>query len=287
LIGNPLDISPQVKQMKSEDLVKNFYTGNVHGEWRRLVKNRYYRLEFDTTWHFLEKYLPEQGLVLDAGGGPGRYTLELARRGYEVVLLDATQANVDFARRMVKRYGIQDKVKEITCGSIVDLSRYSEATFDAVICTGGPLSHVLDPLDRQRAIGELVRVAKPGAPIFVSVIGRLAIMVVILIESQVEFGMQHFDLLRDTGDYSGERGFTACHFYLPEELQQEFTREDLEILEMAGLEGLSDHQEKAVIQLAKNDTRFQKWWEAHLQTCTHPAVIGTSEHMLIICRKQQ
>jgi 2-polyprenyl-3-methyl-5-hydroxy-6-metoxy-1,4-benzoquinol methylase len=38
--------------------------------------------------HFLEKHLPKKGLILDAGGGPGRYTIELARSGYDVVLLD-------------------------------------------------------------------------------------------------------------------------------------------------------------------------------------------------------
>jgi 2-polyprenyl-3-methyl-5-hydroxy-6-metoxy-1,4-benzoquinol methylase len=91
----------------------------------------------------------------------------------------------------VKRHQLQANVKEFTCGSIVDLSRYRNATYDAVVCTGGPLSHVLDPHDRQRAISELVRVAKPDAPIFVSVMGRFAVLVVILIESQVEIDMPH------------------------------------------------------------------------------------------------
>ena len=270
----------------TDALIKNFYTNSVRLEWHRLVKNPYYRLEFDTTLHFLEKYLPPHGLILDAGGGPGRYTLELARRGYDVVLLDATQANLDFASKMTRRYGIRKRVKEITCGSIVDLSEYKDATFDAVVCTGGPLSHVLDPQERMRAISELVRVAKPGAPLFVSVIGKLAVLVVVLIESQAELDMPHFDRFRDKGDYLGERGFTACHFYLPEELRQDFTRGDLQILEMVGLEGLSDHQMKAVNQLANDEKLYQKWWETHLQTYTHPTVVGMSEHMLIVCRKQ-
>jgi SAM-dependent methyltransferase len=235
--------------------------------------------------HFLDKYLPPHGLILDAGGGPGRYTLELAKKGYDLVLLDATQANLDFAKRQVKRHQHQANVKEFTCGSIVDLSRYSDATYDAVVCTGGPLSHVLDPHDRQRAISELVRVAKPDAPIFVSVMGRFAVLVVILIESQVEIDMPHFKLLRDKGDYLGERGFTACHFYLPEELQHEFTRDGLKILELAGLEGLSDHQIKPINQLAKDKSRYQIWLETHFQTCTHPGVVAMSEHMLIVCRK--
>lgn len=269
----------------TDALVKEFYSGQVHQEWRRLVKNPYCRLEFDTTLHYLDKYLPQHGLILDAGGGPGRYTIDLAKKGYDVILLDVTQANLDFAKRQVKRHRLTSRVKQITAGSIVDLSGYSDCTFDAVLCTGGPLSHVLNLQDRQRAISELVRVAKPGAPIFVSVIGRLAVLVVILIESQNEIDMPHFKLLRDQGDYSGERGFTACHFYLPEELQADFTRPGLQIMEMVGLEGLNDHQVKALNQLAKDENRYRIWLETHYQTCTHPGVVAMSEHILLISRK--
>jgi SAM-dependent methyltransferase len=270
----------------TDSLVKEFYSGQVLQEWHRLVKNPYYRLEFDTTVHFLDKYIPRQGLFLDAGGGPGRYTIELAKKGYDMILLDATQANLDFAKRQIKRQGLETRVKQITAGSIVDLGRFSDCTFDAVLCTGGPLSHVLDPQDRQRAISELVRVAKPGAPIFVSVIGRLAVLVVILIESQIEIDMPHFKLFRDTGDYMGEHGFTACHFYLPEELQGDFTRPGVQILELVGLEGLNDHQVKPLIQLARDENRYRIWLETHYQTCTHPGVVAMSEHMLIVCRKE-
>lgn len=47
------------------------------GEWNRLVKDAYHALEFLVTMHYLRKYLPETGKILDAGGGPGRYALEL------------------------------------------------------------------------------------------------------------------------------------------------------------------------------------------------------------------
>ncbi len=269
----------------SDNLVTQFYTENVHSEWRRLVKNAYHRLELDTTLHFLAKYLPPGGHVLDAGGGPGRYTLELARRGYDVTLVDSTQANLDFARRMGKRYKIQQRVQQIALASIVDLSQFPEGAFDAVLCSGGPLSHVLDGEERARAISELVRVTKPAAPIFVSVIGRIAVLAVILNELTVEIGMQHYDKLINTGDYLGERGFTACHFFLPEEFQLAFTRPDLEILEMAGLEGISTLHHKALNRLAKDKQHYLPWLETHLQTCTHPTVVGMSEHMLVVARK--
>jgi ubiquinone/menaquinone biosynthesis C-methylase UbiE len=89
----------------SETLVRKFYTAQVRNEWRRLVKDPYHHLELDTTLNFMEKYLTQGGLVLDASGGPGKYTLELARLDHDVVLLDLTPANLAFARRQIKKVG--------------------------------------------------------------------------------------------------------------------------------------------------------------------------------------
>lgn len=270
----------------SDILVQEFYTEQVHNEWRRLVKDAYHRLEFETTLHFLHKYLPPHGLVLDAGCGPGRYSFELARQGYQVSLFDTAAANLAFAKRMFKRHHLLPQVHQVNCGSIVDLSIFPDATFDAVLCTGGPLSHVLDAADRARTISELVRVAKPGAPLFVSVIGRLSVLVVILMIGPHELELPHYAPLRDTGDYFGGHGFTACHFFLADELRHAFTLPEVEILEMAGLEGLSTHQARELNRLAKNEPRFRVWFETHLQTCTHPAVVDTSEHILVVGRKR-
>jgi SAM-dependent methyltransferase len=271
----------------TEALIKEYYTGYVRKEWKRLVSNPYNRLEFDTTCHFLARYLPPSGLLLDAGGGPGRYTVELAKQGYAMVLLDMTPANLDYARRRIKKAGMQANVTDVTEGSIVDLSRFADQTFDGVLCTGGPLSHILDLADRQKAISELVRVAKAGAPIFVSVMSRLSVLVIELILAQFEIELPHFKPMRDTGDYFGGSGFTACHFYLPEELQEDFREQPVEILEMAGLQGISCHHNKKFNQLARNEKRLAIWMETHYQTCTHPSVVGLSEHMLIVCRKRK
>jgi SAM-dependent methyltransferase len=274
-----------IEDPMSDMLVQEFYTQHVRGEWRRLVKDAYHRLEFDTTLYFLQQYLPAQGLILDAGGGPGRYTVELAGRGYDVVLLDATPANIEFARRQVKRRHLHERVRQVLPGSMVDLSVFPDATFDAVLCSGGPLSHILDPELRKRAISELVRVTKPGGHLFVSVMGRLSVLVVCLMISPDEIAMPHFDLIRTNGDYLGGHGFTACHFFLPDELREAFTLPGVEVLEMAGLEGISANHRKELKKLARDGTLFPRWLETHFATCTHPAVVATSEHMLIICRK--
>jgi ubiquinone/menaquinone biosynthesis C-methylase UbiE len=265
--------------------VKKYYTATVRKEWNRLVRSPYFQLEFDTTLHFLEKYLPKKGRILDAGGGPGRYTIALAKRGYRMTLLDFTPANLEFARRRIRRFGLQDRVEAVMEGSITDLSRFEDDSFDAVICTGGPLSHILDSRRRNHAVKELIRVAKRRAPLFVSVMSRLSVQIVELVLFPHEIEIPFFKVARDTGDYPGMSGFTACHFFLPEELERAFSGKGVRILEMAGLEGISSRQYRAVNALARNKKRWRIWMETHLQTCTHPSVVGMSEHMLIVCRK--
>jgi SAM-dependent methyltransferase len=270
----------------SETLVKEYYTTQVRKEWRRLVRDAYHQLEYMTTLHFLEKYLPPNGLILDAGGGPGRYTFELARRGYQVVLFDMTPANLEFASRQIKRAGLPKGAVSLVEGSIVDLSQFADGMFDAVICLGGPLSHVLGAEKRDRAISGLVRVAQSSAPLFVSVMGRLSLLIIELTMFQDELEMPHFTQIRDTGEYEGNRGFTACHFFLPEEFRNVFRGKGVSILEMAGLEGISSHHGRQLNQLAKNELRWDRWLDTHFRTCTHPSVVGISEHMLIVCRKE-
>lgn len=269
----------------SEQLVKNYYTGYAPKEWQRLIRDAYHRVEFETTLHFLEKYLPKRGCILDAGGGPGRYTIELAKRGYEVVLLDLTPANLDLARRRIKRAQVQNQVADIIEGSIVDLSQFPDNSFDAVLCLGGPLSHVVDRRKRAKAISELTRVTKKGAPLFVSVMSHLSLLVVVLTQFPHEIELPQFNRARDKGDIDGKTGFTACHFFLPEELRQAFSTRRMKILEMAGLEGLGSNHRKEINQLAKTPRRWKIWLKTHFQTCTHPTVVGISEHMLIVCRK--
>ncbi|MFZ3150771.1 MAG: class I SAM-dependent methyltransferase [Anaerolineaceae bacterium] len=270
----------------TETVIKEYYTNQVRQEWNRLTKDAYHRLEFETSLHTLEKFLPPQGLVLDAGGGPGRYTLELAKRGYTVSLMDLTPPNLDFARKQIKRAGMQKQVRTLLEGSIADLSMFEDESFDAVICLGGPLSHILDKHERGRAIAELMRVAKPGAPIFVSVMSRLSVLVVVLEQSPYELELPHFKQMLETGEYFGGYGFTACHFFLPEELREAFDLENLVFEEMVGLEGLASHHRTELNRVAKDEKRWAGWLDAHFRTCTHPAVVGTSEHMMIVCRKK-
>lgn len=274
------------KKTLIKDKIKQFYTTLSIGEWNRLIKSPYNRLEYDTTLHFLTKYLPPNGLVLDAGGGPGRYTIELAKRGYEVILLDLSPKLLDIARHEIKVAKVQKQVNEIVEGSFDDLSRFSTNHFDAILCCGA-LGHLLNRDARERAIDELIRVTKKNAPIFLSVIGRLHVPIAALVRYPQELEIDGlYQQVYETGDYSGGYGFTACHFYLPEELEASLQTRDVQIVERIGLEGLATFHQPETNTLFKNPRAWKNWWNLHLKTCTHPSVVGISEHFMIICRKR-
>ena len=272
--------------MSAED-VRSFYTEYGEREWFRLAKDPYRQLEFKTSMHFIKKHLPRKGILLDAGGGPGRYTIELAKMGHDIILLDLTPKLLDIAREQICKAHVEDRVKQIVTGSIIDLSMFEDDSFNAVMCLGGPLSHLLTKERREQAINELVRVVKPDGTLFVSVIGRLAVVInswVFLWES-LKDDLDLYRTYTTTGYYSGGSGFAPCHFYLPEELKEEFV-DKVEVLEMVGLEGIfSTHQARyneVFVMEEYNDIL----WETHLNTCTHPSIAGISEHFMIICRKQ-
>jgi ubiquinone/menaquinone biosynthesis C-methylase UbiE len=273
--------------MMSGELVKRYYTELAEGEWDRLERNPYHRLEFDTTMYFLRKHMPARGVVLDAGGGPGRYTVELAKLGHDVVLLDLTPKMLEIARGRIEEAGVGDRVKQVLEGSAEDLSVFETGSFDAVLCLGGPLSHLVHGERRLNAVKELIRVAGPGAPIFASVISRLAMCMnsIVYLWPEMKDNLDLYRQYTTTGQYLGGYGFAPCHFYTPEELRGEFEGR-AQIIEMVGLEGMFSSHEERYNEVHALGEYNELLWETHLRTCTHPSIVGVSEHFMIVCRKK-
>jgi len=273
------------------DIVREWYGATAHQQQKRLRQDAYHKLEYIVTCHILDKYLPKRGLLLDAGGGTGTYTIELARRGYNLVLLDLTPELLSIAERQVLRAGLQEHVKRIIPGTISDLSQFPNRTFDAVLCLAGPLNHILDVRKRNKAVAELARVTKRNSPVFISVISRLALMTSLLVDTPDE--IQHCAHHLETGDYiphilprSRTAGFTAAHWFLPEELTRLCERHGLRAVEVAALEGLSSHHPKEVNRIAQDKRRWATWVDILLRTCTHPSIVGSSEHFLLVAKKK-
>jgi ubiquinone/menaquinone biosynthesis C-methylase UbiE len=268
--------------------VMQVYANDPNKELNRLIKDPFHNLEFDTTMRFLDEYLPKKGLVLDAGGGPGRYTIELAKRGFDMILLDLVKDNLSLATKQIKKAGVKAKVKDIVEGSITDLSSFADNTFDAVICLGGPLSHVHPKKSRDNAISELVRVAKRGAPIFVSVMGKFGALLKAPYNwpSEVNDRKEFRRIVFNGDDYRWwKTGF--CHFFTLEEFRGVFADKPVDIIKSIGLEGLNTNSEVINRFAKKYPKAWKNWLEVHYELCTNPSIVEISLHMLIVARKNK
>lgn len=272
---------------KETKLSYKIYSENVLREWKRLDKDPFHRLEFDTTLKFIKKYLPKNGLILDAGGGPGRYSIELAKKGYNVILLDLVPEHLEFAQKKIKQAKVQNKIKDIITGTITDLQNLKNNSFDAVLCLGGALSHVYPEEERKRAISELTRIAKKNAPIFVSVMGKLGTLTIFHRWVHEVKDTQHFKRFYLKGDdYQWHGGKAYAHFFELNELKSLFDNKKVRFLENVGLEGLATPAQEQINSMAKKEPEaWKNWLDMHDKLCTNPMVAEFSLHFMIIVKK--
>ncbi|MCK5252349.1 MAG: class I SAM-dependent methyltransferase, partial [Thermoplasmata archaeon] len=137
----------------SEDSVRAFIERCGQMEWHHFDSTAYTHVERMIIFHYLEKYLPPKGIILDVGGGTGTYSIELAKRGYQIVLMAMSEDQLDVARKQVADLPpeVQNRVFDFVLGSVDDLTAFPDGHFDAVISLGGTLSHLLSCQARERA----------------------------------------------------------------------------------------------------------------------------------------
>lgn len=266
----------------SKRLLPEAYNKEPGREWRRLVKDPYHSLEFLVTMHYLQKHLPPEGKVLDAGGGPGRYSLELCRIGYQVVLLDISSEHVATARKQfeMEPQVVRDRLIASVVGDIQDLSLFEANCFDIVLCLGGPLTYISEAEGRVKAMCELIRIAKPGAVVAVSVMGYFAVIRTILMRFSNELVAPSFQILVQQGDTTVAG--MKWHFFRAAELRELAESCGLTTLEMAGCEGLSTGLAEATNSLGEDEGRWGRWKELVLKTASEPAMIDMAEHILYL-----
>lgn len=266
--------------------VAQIYNQDPEQEWQRLALDPYHSLEFLVTMHYLQKYLPPGGKILDAGGGPGRYSIELCKIGYEVILLDLASGNIALAQKKLKAQPqvVQKRLLEFVVGDVRDLTRFESDSFDAILCLD-PLTYLNEEVDRIQAVSELVRVVKPGGLVYISGRGYLALPRTLLKIANDYFLDLVFATFIETGDIPIQ-GHT-CHFFRADELGQLAESCGLSTVEMAGCAGLSASLSEATNLLAQDEAKWECWIDLVLETASEPAVVDMAEHILYVGRAPQ
>jgi SAM-dependent methyltransferase len=114
---------------------------------------------------FIEQQLQAPGLdshprVLDAACGTGQHAIALAQRGYLAAGADLSAAMIAQARRNAEAAGVAARFEAVGFG---DLARaFGTSSFDALLCLGNSLPHLLTPQALAMALADFTAVLRPG-----------------------------------------------------------------------------------------------------------------------------
>jgi len=153
----------------------SFYDEYGESEWTRFEDGRTPAPSLDVHLDRLRRFVNAGDRVLEVGAGPGRFTIELARLGAQVTVSDLSPGQLELNRERVAAEGLEEHIVQREIADVLDLTRWDDASFDATVCFGGPLSYVVDRADE--GIAELVRVTKPGGHVLVSVMSLVGTVV--------------------------------------------------------------------------------------------------------------
>lgn len=266
------------------EVVRKYYDDCVEMEWTRLT-SAYRRFELVSTLRLIEEYFAEGCAVADIGGGPGRYTTELLKRGFRVSLVDLAPNAIAFAKERLAELGLTPE--GVHAADARDLSLFDNASFDAGLLLG-PMYHIVDAEDRQKALAEFRRILKIGAPGIVGFINPWGILRSGLNEFPGCFAdRDHIRQLLDTAVQVGEQeAFTEAAFLTPPQALSELRSAGFAVETRAGVEGFASGMLAEVARIADEDpTAYGNICELVSETCQDPAYRDSTEHLHVVVRR--
>jgi ubiquinone/menaquinone biosynthesis C-methylase UbiE len=246
------------------------------------------KLEFVRTQEILDRLLPAPpAVILDIGGAAGRYSCWLARKGYEVHLVDPVPRLVEQAREASAKQP-DAPIVSCTVGDARALE-FDAAMADALLLFG-PLYHLVHREDRLAALGEALRVLKPGGLLFAVAISRFASAIDGMVRGFLQdprFAQIVEDDLED-GHHRNPTDnihfFTEAYFHRPDELQQEIEQAGFGYEQSLAIDGLGG----MIVELERywrDDTLRERILETLRRLETEPTLTGASPHILGVARK--
>ncbi|MBB4791884.1 SAM-dependent methyltransferase [Streptomyces nodosus] len=260
--------------------IVRFYSETID-EADRLTTTADGRLEMVRTQELLRRHLPAPtARILDVGGGPGAHARWLVEDGYTVHLVDPIPRHIEQARQIGATAELGD-ARHLTA---------EDASYDVVLLLG-PLYHLIDRADRDRALAEALRVLRPGGLLAAAGINRYAS----LFEHSAFAHLHKPSLQKSIGSilasqvHDGKKAFTAAYFHSGEQLRDEVDTAGFTAPEVYGVEGPAWSMLAAAERTTGDDFRDTPLFESALVAARmaepYPELLAASSHLLVVASR--
>ena len=260
--------------MEREEMIDRIY--NTFDEETRLTGSRQGQLEYLTTMQYIHKLVTPGTKVLEVGAGTGRYSIELAKEGYDVTAVELVEHNLDILRKNAQ--GMPNLLS--FRGDATDLRAFADNSFNAVLLLG-PMYHLYEREEQNKALDEAIRVTKPGGILMTAFLSVYAIMHNNFLSDGFREGRKlNFDAKHQVRHFK-EQVFTGFDI---EEFEALFVGKPVQKIALLGTDNVLELAEKADnFHMTEED--FQEFADYHLQICEKRELLGIHSHLLYICQK--
>jgi ubiquinone/menaquinone biosynthesis C-methylase UbiE len=247
-------------------------------------KMLYFRVYDAITWKYLEPYVPRNpdALVLDAGGGTGRWATRMAKTGCKVVLMDTSEGMLTAAAKRIEAENLQQQIT-IKKGNIAKTG-YADETFDMVLC-----EHALflfkDPI---MVVNEFRRVLKKKARLIVSVHNRYVQTLCRLERPSPEDTDNALRILRcERYDSMTKNGNVKIYTWTPDEFRLMLERSGFKVEKMVGKGTTMPLRISKDLFMKKeySEELFKKILELEFDLCEKPDALALAGHLQAIACK--
>ena len=267
--------------------VERFYDDYGEKEWDRLVKDPTNEVRLHVHRHYLAKYVRPGARVLEVGPGPGRFTQILAELGAKLLVADISAGQLELNRQKAAELGFEHAVERRTQLDLCDMGVLADEAFDAVVCYGGPLSYVFER--RGAAVGEVLRVLKPGASALFGVMSLWGAVHEFL-DGVLKVGPEPNARIIASGDLC-PRTYPDCthhcHLFRSGELREFLEGCGAEVLEMSASNCLSAARSDRLDEARQDLCQWSQLLEMEIEACRETGCLDMGTHIIAAVRKPQ
>ncbi|MBQ7775155.1 MAG: class I SAM-dependent methyltransferase [Lachnospiraceae bacterium] len=238
------------------------------------------QVEYLTTMKYIQEYLAgdKSKRILEVGAGTGRYSVTLAKEGYQIDAVELTEHNLSLLRAKLNG---SERINTYQ-GNALELSMFTDNTFDLTLVLG-PMYHLYTKEDKELALKEAIRVTKQGGIIMVAYCMNEATLIkYVFAYGNLQKCLEHnkisesFRCISQPADL-----FESVRIEEIYDLTKDLPVSREKII---ATDGATNYMREVIDSMDKEN--FAYWLKYHLYICERQDLIGATNHSLDILRKK-